>query len=307
MTNLFIDTNVFLSFFSFSNDHLEKLEHLKDLIKKKDIFLFLPVQVADEFGRNREARLKIAIDHLEKFVPKLQIPSFCRDLQEMKAIQKLVEQTRDQSKVLIELLEKQISTKTLKADKLILEIFALSPQIPIQPKVLEAARTRFDRGNPPGKDRSYGDAINWEALLSVCPDKEDLYFVGGDKDFKSLLNPAQLSPYLQDEWRSKKKSQVHYFELISEFMKQKFAQIKITDDQIKEEKEAARQISLPSFLTAQSGSGYSGTFKHGGFAETLDNLSWDTRPFFQEPMDPATTEAILRILAGFPEQSPKKE
>lgn len=306
MTNLFIDTNVFLSFFIFSTDHLGKLENLKELIKKKEILLFLPDQVVDEFNRNREAKLKTAIDHLEKLVPKLQTPAFCRDFQEMKEIQKHVEEIRKFIDSLVAVLKKQINSRTLQADKLISEIFSLGMRISIPVALLDASRGRFDRGNPPGKDGSYGDAINWETLLAVCPQKEDLYFVGGDKDFRSILNSAEFSPFLTEEWQRKKESKVLYYELISEFIKQKFAQIRITEDQIKEEKEAAKQISTTPFPGTLGLTGYSGLTGFSGYGTQTAELNRFAEAFAPQPIDPAFLQALLKILAQVPKETPKK-
>ena len=51
--NLFIDTNIFLSFFHFTKDDLEEIRKLEVLIDKKEVVLWLPEQVQDEFHRNR--------------------------------------------------------------------------------------------------------------------------------------------------------------------------------------------------------------------------------------------------------------
>jgi hypothetical protein len=50
---LFIDANVFLSFYRFSSDDLEQLEKLTVLVKTGRIRLWLPEHVVDEFYRNR--------------------------------------------------------------------------------------------------------------------------------------------------------------------------------------------------------------------------------------------------------------
>ena len=172
MTNLFIDTNVFLNFFSFSNDHLNKLEELIKLIRKKDILLFLPEQVIDEFTRNRESTLKKAIDKLQEFSSKPESPVICHEFDQMKKVQKLASEIEKELSSLIKELDRQIRTSSLHADKLISELFGLAMRIDLPRGILDSARMRHDRGNPPGKTGSYGDAINWECLLAVCPNKE---------------------------------------------------------------------------------------------------------------------------------------
>jgi transposase len=50
---LFLDTNVFLSFFHFADDDLESLRQLTKLVKDQDVVLLLPEQVRQEFESKR--------------------------------------------------------------------------------------------------------------------------------------------------------------------------------------------------------------------------------------------------------------
>jgi predicted nucleic acid-binding protein len=61
MINLFIDTNVFLSFYHLTNEDLEELKKLAALIDKNEIVLFLPDQVKKEFTRNRAGKISDAM------------------------------------------------------------------------------------------------------------------------------------------------------------------------------------------------------------------------------------------------------
>src|SRR5437870_701291 len=54
---LFIDTNVFLSFFHFAKDDLEELKKLSALLRRSELTLLLPTQVVDEFWRNRDNKI----------------------------------------------------------------------------------------------------------------------------------------------------------------------------------------------------------------------------------------------------------
>ena len=55
--NIFIDTNVFLSFYHLSNDDLEELKKLIVLIDNKEVTLWLPNQVKDEFYQIAKTKL----------------------------------------------------------------------------------------------------------------------------------------------------------------------------------------------------------------------------------------------------------
>ena len=89
-------------------------------------------------------------------------------------------------------------------------------------------RTRL--GNPPGKNESVGDAVNWETLLITVPEGTALYLVSGDKDYRSQLSEGVFNEFLQREWEIKKKSQLHYYSKISDFFKECFPTIKIASE-----------------------------------------------------------------------------
>ena len=59
--NLFIDTNIFLSFYHLSSADLEELRKLVVLIDQGRLKLYLPSQVVDEFRRNRDNKIADAI------------------------------------------------------------------------------------------------------------------------------------------------------------------------------------------------------------------------------------------------------
>ena len=79
MKNLFIDSNIWLSLYHFTNDDLVQFGKLKELIGK-DIKLLIPHQVHDEIYRNREAKLKDAFKSFE--IKSIQYPAFCKEYAE---------------------------------------------------------------------------------------------------------------------------------------------------------------------------------------------------------------------------------
>jgi hypothetical protein len=72
--NLFIDTNVLLSFYHLTNDDLEELSKLAVLLRNRQVQLFLPEQVADEFRRNRENKIADSLKRLRDQKLNLQFP-----------------------------------------------------------------------------------------------------------------------------------------------------------------------------------------------------------------------------------------
>src|SRR3982751_4379769 len=80
--NLFIDTNVFLSFFHLSSDDLEELRKLAALLRAQQAKLWLPEQVNDEFFRNRDTKIADALKRLREAKLNLSYPKMCKDYPE---------------------------------------------------------------------------------------------------------------------------------------------------------------------------------------------------------------------------------
>lgn len=189
MKNLFIDTNIWLSLYHFTNNDLSQFEKLKNYIGIS-INLIVPQQVYDEITRNREAKIKAA---LKDFVVKEpNYPAFCKGYKEYDQIREDLSNVSKKFKEWIEIINHDIQMQKLPADKVIssfvqeIELISCTPYI-------KTAYNRYLIGNPPGKDNRYGDAINWECLLNNVENGEDLYFISADKDYSSLLDNKKFN------------------------------------------------------------------------------------------------------------------
>ncbi|MDF1502688.1 PIN domain-containing protein [Roseisolibacter sp. H3M3-2] len=233
--NIFIDTNVFLSFFHFSNEDLEELNKLSVLLNKKKARLFLPEQVRDEFARNRAVKIVDAVKNVRGAKISLSFPQMYKDYPEYAATRKAIQAAEDQLKRLNARVEADIDAVTLKADQAIATLFSNATTFPISDDILARARRRVDLGNPPGKKGSHGDAVNWETLLEHVPDGEDLYIISNDGDFASDLDPdTSIDPFLDNEWQKRKQSHVMFHKRLSSFFQQKFPEIHLASELEKE-------------------------------------------------------------------------
>jgi hypothetical protein len=118
----------------------------------------------------------------------------------------------------------------LKADKVIHDLFDNGIAIPENKAINELARNRIAIGNPPGKNGSLGDALNWEALLETIPKGENLYFLTDDKDYASPIDTNVFNTYLSQEWRTQKKSEIVFYRSLSEFFKEHFPKISLASE-----------------------------------------------------------------------------
>ena len=134
-------------------------------------------------------------------------------------------------------------TATLKADRLIKDLFGAAHPVPTTPELIEKARMRHDVGNPPGKGDSLGDAVNWEALLQGSDVGVDLSLVSGNKHFCSDLDSNRLHGFLLDEWESRRSSKILFFKSLSAFFESQFPEIQLAA-------EAAKDFAIRDLATS---------------------------------------------------------
>ncbi|MFD1698833.1 PIN domain-containing protein [Halopseudomonas phragmitis] len=266
--NLFIDTNVFLSFYHLSNDDLEEIHKLAALLEKGDVKLWLTEQVKDEFKRNRENKISEAVKKLQEQKKKPQFPQICKDYEEYPVIRELQKEYEKHLSSLIKKVSDDVASRSLKADEKITELFGKATIISTDSSLIEKARFRMDVRNPPGKDGSLGDAINWEGLLESVTNGEPLHLVADDKDYYSVLDENVIKEFLSDEWAEKKESQVHFYRRLSQFFKEHYPEIKLATEL---EKELAIKALVNSSNFASTHSSISKLSKYAEFNKSQAN------------------------------------
>lgn len=232
--NLFVDANIYLDFYHFSNDDLDELKKLVDLVNKGEITLVLTSQVIDEVRRNRDNKVADAYNKFKDSKITLNLPQICKGYSEFPKITRSVHVLRTLIDELDKKLIKDINERTLKADEIINQLFGGAVVIDSS-QFLERARIRLDLGNPPGKQRSYGDALTWTSLISELKDKKNLFFISDDIDYKSPLDEFTFNTYLRDEWKKLKKSDLFFYVKLSDFFSEHHKDIQL---KVEEEKNA---------------------------------------------------------------------
>jgi len=231
---LFIDTNIFLSFYHLTSEDLEELRKLGVLLEQKEVTLYLTDQVRAEFGRNRELKIADALKRLGEQRINPQFPQMCKDYGEYRELRDLQKAYEAAHSVLLKGISSDVAAQTLKADKTIQELFSKATILETTGELVENARLRMQVGNPPGKEGSLGDAISWEALLQHVPNKEDLFFIADDRDYVSVLDENKFKDFLFQEWRDRKHSKIIFYRRLSAFFKDTFPEIKIATELEKE-------------------------------------------------------------------------
>jgi hypothetical protein len=231
--NLFIDTNIYLTFYHYSSDELEELKKLAVAIKSREIVLYSTQQIKDEFKRNRESKIADALKRFNDQKLGTQFPQICKEYEEYKSLREAASAYDQYKEQILEKLLDAVKTNSLGADKLIAELFSKANNFEDDGSILEIAKTRMQRGNPPGKDGSLGDAINWETLLRKMP-KEELSLITDDKDYMSQVDDSRLSEFLSDEWEKLKGTEIFLYRKLSDFFRHKFPKIKLASEMEKE-------------------------------------------------------------------------
>ncbi len=245
---LFIDTNIFLSFYHLTNEDLEELEKLVTLIKNKEITLYLTEQVVDEFKRNRSNKINDGFTKFNSWKPDLHFPAYCKNYKEYEEIKKLIKEVQKSHSNLKETIGKDIIGEKLKADALLKDIFSIAKILNRTPEAISRAKNRIDLGNPPGKEGSMGDAINWECLLYARSKYWTMHFITDDKDFQSSLDPEKFNEFLLEEWQKEKGCKIFFYRKLSDFFKKHYPKINLQAEAEKDR--LINQLSLSGSFAA---------------------------------------------------------
>jgi predicted nucleic acid-binding protein len=244
MITLFIDTNVLLSFYHLTSEDIEELKKLVVLVENKEIELIVPKQVENEFWRNRGAKIFDAMKRLRDAKFNVSFPAFSKDYDEYAEIRDLLNKADKLHAELVSKITDDAKKTSLKADEIVTGLFKKAKKPAFKQEHYMNALMRTRLGNPPGKNESVGDALNWETLLVTVGDWTDLYLVSDDKDYRSQLSEGIFNEFLREEWENKKSSELHYYSKISDFFKDCFPHIKL-----------ASQVEADFAINALSNSG----------------------------------------------------
>lgn len=225
---LFIDTSVFLSFYS--NPTVEpprKLKQLTVLAESGKVNLLLPRQVIDETHRRRAEIISDSFFKKAKGAKlSLWVPEYCTQHEQYSSMQDYRKKLEQIHRRIVLDLRKDIENRKLPADLLLQKLFNLASRVDDM-SVIESARQRIDLGNPPGQKNSLGDAVIWESLLFGVQYGEDILFVSKDAGFCSPLDEDNFNEFLLQEWTYKKRSRLRFYRDLTEFFKKEFPEIEL--------------------------------------------------------------------------------
>ena len=242
-TQLFVDANIFLSFYDFTSDDLAELDKLCMLIDDKKLNLLLPQQVVDETRRNRDQTVGRSLKQFWTLRP-IEYPSYIKHHEKyemMREHHKALAATH--SKIVTDL-RRRIDANELDADVMVSKLFDLATRIKTTPNIVACAKQRVALGNPPGKGQSIRDAVNWESLLNHVPSGATLAVVSQDGDYASALDKAKMNSFLRHEWtRVKATHEPYYYRTLSQFFATHHKDIRLVTEAAKERNELIDKLN----------------------------------------------------------------
>ena len=231
---VFIDTNILLNFYQFTKEDIEALYNVFASHEYGAAEVHLTQQVSDEFFRNRENKIKDALKKFKDVKFAAQLPVFMKKYEEYEQIMQKSTELQELAKAILKKVDKDVVEGSLLADVLINDIFAKSSLIKTTQELFAKAQMRVALGNPPGKNESLGDSVNWIALLEAVHDGEDIHVISEDRDYYSTLDENRPHPCLKSEWNKKKNAQIFVYRSLTKFLKANFDGVAFSYDKKKD-------------------------------------------------------------------------
>ncbi len=231
MTNIFIDTNIWLSAFDGKKENnIHLFEMLKNVLGK-DVKLIITEQVYNEYLKNYTLVINKVLQ--DKRIPEFNFQNVFRAYPQFETLEKYINLSKGLLSTLKNQIISDIFSQSSKLDETI--NFFMTKEKIIKPtkEIINNALLRVKMGNPPGKSNSYGDAINWEHLLEIIPEREDLHFITNDEDFYLDKEKHFANYFLTNEWKNRKNSNILFYSSLKEFIDNAHNDQNIKEEQIK--------------------------------------------------------------------------
>src|SRR5712691_761445 len=133
---VFIDTNVYLSFFHYTSDALDQLETLAEMAKRGEVRLFVTDQVSDEFFRDRDIKLSDTMKRLGEGKAAGQYPNAFKQDAEYDELRRLENEFGQMRARLIARFQKAAQDGAFKADEVIRRLFDAAVRIEVGSQIL---------------------------------------------------------------------------------------------------------------------------------------------------------------------------
>jgi hypothetical protein len=256
--HIFIDANVLVSFFEIKPGSLSDLEKLISVVKFGSATLWLPEQTKREFWRNREKNIKKSIQEFEQGQSLGNPPLLVRENPQFGDLVRKSKEVDEIKRGIAKAIKNEIDKQATYADTIIRKLFEISKPIDTDnDEIFNAAWRRAQCHLPPGKNDDIGDRLCWVGLLKTLPESAALHIVSDDADYKNEGFSDDVRPYLEYEWKQKKKGEVKLWERTSQFLVANFP-------------DAANAIEMEKLILAK---GLKDSFNYANTHQIISQLS----------------------------------
>lgn len=225
MDILFIDSNIYLRFYDSNQEEYKKLIYA--LVEIKDR-IFITKQIVYEVYRNKA---KVFRNSIDSYIELTKINDITLPVQLNSNPDNIIKTWNENQKIILsnfknhnaslkEILHETFTKVIHSQDSVSLSLEKVfNKAIDFNDSEYNKAKTRKERGNPPGKiDDPLGDQINWEQLLNNINKVNAIWIISNDLDFFVENNKEIfLNPLLFKELTSlNSKIKIHCFKTLSE-------------------------------------------------------------------------------------------
>ena len=240
MRRVFLDANIYLSFYHLSKDDLSELEKFVRLVRDGEVYLVINSVIIDEVFRNRANKIADGLKNFRSLRFNPHAPAYVRTLPKFLDLSQQIRRITALHAEIMNDLDASIREEGLEADKLIKSLFDNAVNLKVDNTIMQRARLRQELRNPPGKPDSLGDRINWETLLhDKAEKKRDLVIVSDDGDFASGYDTERIDEFLAGECRNTDKdnklSECELFVRLSTYLNKYHPGIDLNDEKKKDE------------------------------------------------------------------------
>lgn len=148
----------------------------------------------------------------------MMLPDFIKDSQEVKKLKRAVKILNGLKDKAIEKYKERSLNLRSRINTGINKLFQVAFEIDCD-EVVQCAYFRTRQGYPPRKgNRTFGDAIIWEALLEYCAD-DNLVIVSNDSDYREEEKSKKIHSFLESEWYRKTSGKtVKLYRILGDFI-----------------------------------------------------------------------------------------
>ena len=207
MKHIFVDANIYLSFFDSNKPELKKL--LNSLLEIRNN-LFISSQIVHEVNRNKlDVAQRSLMNHFNNLanIKPINLPEHL----EVKSTNlkkwntqsnEINKKQKELQKNLEELIHKTLE-EIMRSDDKVSQTFSIlfGDALEASEEEMQAARHRKEIGNPPGKPNdALGDQVSWELFKKHSINSAKIWIITKDSDYYTAFkNRIYLNPLLYNE------------------------------------------------------------------------------------------------------------